>query len=179
MKTSDDFSRRYVQRSKQRCRSVPFVIVGSSFNLSRSHRKQRSSPIQSLNLRFIVNIQDHRSFRRTHIETDDVSDFADEERIFREFECFTAMRLKNKRTPNPRYCSLTHPSMFRHGPRAPMRRIGWFVFQSPCDDPLDIFITDPSRRSGTWFIQQSVDSVNQKPSTPSPTVTRVVFNRRR
>jgi len=54
MEFADYFSGGDIQSLKQRSRSMPFVVGGSAFDLSGSHRQQWSSSIQRLDLRFLV-----------------------------------------------------------------------------------------------------------------------------
>ena len=65
---SEDFAGCGVERSKQVSRSMANVVVGLSFWLAQTHRQDRLSTLERLNLRFLVNAQHDRVVRRVHIQ---------------------------------------------------------------------------------------------------------------
>ena len=83
-----------IERSKQRCRSVPFVIMRASFRLTRLHRQQWCRAIQCLNLRFFINAQNYGMFRRIDIEANNIANLFDQQRIVRQFESFASLGLQ-------------------------------------------------------------------------------------
>ncbi len=56
-----------VQRGKQRCRSVPFVIVSLPFRDAGAQRQYRLGWVESLNLALLIHAQYEGFFRRVHV----------------------------------------------------------------------------------------------------------------
>src|SRR5207249_60835 len=98
---SNDCAIGNIQSSKECCGPMSNVIMGNSFNIAQSHRQQGLRTIQGLNLGLFVNTQHHGFVRRTQIQTDNVADFLDKERVRGELKILPPVRLKPKGSPNP------------------------------------------------------------------------------
>ena len=90
---ADHFAGRDVQRSKQRSRAVPFVIVGPLFRQTGPERQNRLRPVQGLHLRFFIHAQHNGMFRRIQIQAHDVPHLLNQLGIGGQLECFAAVRL--------------------------------------------------------------------------------------
>ncbi len=53
-----------VERGEERCRAVADVVAGSPLGRPRRHWQDRLRPVQSLDLRLLVDAQDDRAVRR-------------------------------------------------------------------------------------------------------------------
>ena len=77
----DDFARGDVQCGEQGGCSVADIVVTSAFGITRRHRQQRLRSVQGLNLRLLIDAQDHRFVRRGHIQAHDIAHLFNEERV--------------------------------------------------------------------------------------------------
>src|SRR5689334_3891238 len=93
MTLADDFAGRHVERCEQRRRAMPAVVVRPPLRRTECHRQNRGSAIERLNLALLVHTQDQGAVRRIEIEADDVPHFVHEERVARQLERLTPMRL--------------------------------------------------------------------------------------
>src|SRR5437773_12361063 len=64
MELTDDFAALGIESRKQRGRAVAFVIMSAPFGLAGSHRQQRLSVVQSLDLAFLIVTEDQSAVRR-------------------------------------------------------------------------------------------------------------------
>ena len=103
-------ARFHVQRGKQGRRAVAHIVMRPPLDLPRAHGQERLSVVQGLDLTFLVDAQYQGLVRRVHIQPDNIPDFFDEQRVARELERFTAVRLQREGAPNP-----THGALARRG----------------------------------------------------------------
>jgi len=166
MALPDHLSGFHIQSGKEECRTMPAVVMGTSFNLPGSHRENGLSAIQRLNLRLLINAQDQSTLRRTEIQTHDVPDLLNKKRIRGKLEGFGAVGLQGKGTPNATDRTLAQAGSRRHRTGTPVRRISRGRFQRRGDHSLNILIAAPSR--GTWsrFIQQTVKTIQTEATPP-------------
>ncbi|KQO44998.1 hypothetical protein ASF08_08285 [Methylobacterium sp. Leaf85] len=75
-----------VEGGEQVGRALAAIVMGSTLRLARSHRQYGRGAGQFLDLRLLVDAQNHGPMRRSHIEADDVPDLVDEGGIGRELE---------------------------------------------------------------------------------------------
>ena len=155
-----------VQRRKQRCRAVSSVVVCSSLDLAWAHRQQRLRPLQRLDLRLLVHAQNQRIVRWIHVQTDDVANFLDQQRIGRQLERLNPMRLQPKRPPDAahRHVAQAHP--LGHVTSAPMRSTLRRRLQSQSHDLLHLLVVHASRCTRSRLIQQSIQPICEKPTPP-------------
>ena len=73
---------------------MPDVVVGDSFDIAESHGQDRLGAIQRLNLRLLIDRQDHGVVGRVQVETDHIAHLFDEEWIGGELETLAAVRLQ-------------------------------------------------------------------------------------
>jgi hypothetical protein len=156
----------HIQSGKEGRRTMPAVVMGAPLNLSGSHRENGLCAIQRLNLGLFIDAQDQGTLRRIEVQTHDVPDLLNKERIGGKLEGFGTVGLQGEGTPNATDRTLTQAGSRRHRTGAPVRRISRGRFQRHGDHSLNILITDCSR--GTWprFIQQAVKTIQDEASPP-------------
>jgi hypothetical protein len=93
-----DSSGRDVESGKQGGGAMANVVVGHSFDVSKSHGQHRLGPVEGLNLALLIDREHNRVVRRVQIEPHHIAYFFDEERIAGELEVLRAVRLNGKRS---------------------------------------------------------------------------------
>ena len=76
----------YIQGRKQRCHSMPLVIMRLARRYAWRERQNRLSTVQRLDLTLFVYTQHDRAIRWIHIQPNDVPYLLDELRVFGQFE---------------------------------------------------------------------------------------------
>jgi hypothetical protein len=155
-----------VERREQRRRAVPVVVMRAPLHLAGPHRQQRLCAIERLDLRFLVDAEDRRMFRRIQIQPHDVPHFLHEQRILGQCEGFAPMRLQAERPPDP---IDRHPTQARglgHAPHAPVRGAAWGCFQGPNNHLLDALVGDGPRGSRPRFVIQPIEPIAYESATP-------------
>jgi hypothetical protein len=130
------------------------------------HGQDRGAAIQRLNLALLINAQHQRALGWIEIQTDDVTDLVDEQRVLRQLERLDAMRLQREGPPHARDRGLAHAGRFGHRPRAPVRRVAWRRLQRHRDYALDVRVADLSRRPRPRFIDQPVEALPHEARAP-------------
>ncbi len=86
------------------------------------------------------------------------------------------VRPQAKRPPDPAHGGLAHPDLPGHRARAPVGGIGRLLLQSDRDQALHGLVVNPSWRTGTWRIHQTLQPMLGKAPTPQgyrrPTYTQ-------
>ena len=96
----DDFTGGHVQRGEQVDGAVALIVVGGPLGCGWQHRQGRGGPVQCLDLRFFVDTEHCSCDRWRHVETNDVSDFVNEQRVRRYFEFVLLPRFETERPPD-------------------------------------------------------------------------------
>ena len=163
---AQDFAGRDVQSSEQGGGAVADVIVRVPFGLTGAKRQQGLRPVESLNLRLLVDAQNDGALGRIEIQADDVADLVDEERIGGQLERLGKMRLESEGFPDADDGRLRKAEGLGHGTRAPVGGVFGFGFQGASDDFLDLGIGDRSRGAGPGFVDESIESVVDEALSP-------------
>ena len=142
------------------------VIVGPSFGLAEIHRQDGLRALQRLDLRLLVDREDHGIRRRRHVQPDHVPDLLHELRIRRDLETLRAMRLQPECPPNPADHGVTHARRFRHRPRAPVRLAARRRLERLHDDGLDLLVGDRAWRADARFVIQPLEPVLDELAAP-------------
>src|SRR5438034_10648359 len=79
--------------------------------------------IQSLNLRLLINAENHGLIRRMQVQADNIADLFNEERIGRELEMALPLGLEPERLPNAMHRRGRKAGMLGHGGHRPMGTI--------------------------------------------------------
>ena len=87
-----------VESGKQGGGAMANVVVGHSFDVSKSHGQHGLGPVEGLNLRLLIDRQHDRVVRRVQIEPHHIPYFFNEERIAGELEVLAPVGLNGKRS---------------------------------------------------------------------------------
>ncbi len=90
---ADNLAIEHVQCRKKGGRSISFVIMRHGSAATFVKREARLGAIKCLNLRLLIEAQNHRMFGRIQIQTDDVTKFLYKILVLGKLERFDAMRL--------------------------------------------------------------------------------------
>jgi len=122
MTRANNLSGLYVECGKERRHAVTQVVVRLPLRYARAHWENRLSAIERLHLRFFIDAEDDRVFRRRHVETNDVTRLFDKEWVGRQLESFRAMRLETEGVPYAHDRRLREARFGCQFARSPMRR---------------------------------------------------------
>ena len=156
----DNCSVKHVERCEQRGCAMPLVIVGHGARTALLHRQAGLGAVERLDLRLLVDGQDHRMSRRIDIEADDLGELFGENRIVRQFEAAPSMRCKAMRLPNLLHRRDGQPDDLGHRTRRP---VGCFVQRRVCVNRT----ISATRSRGTGVLPGGRVLSRSRPSTPS------------
>jgi hypothetical protein len=145
---------------------VPYVVVRASLKLAEVHRQDRLRPLQRLDLRFLVDREDHGIRRRRHVQSHDFPNLLHELWIERDLEALGTMRLQPERAPDAAHHRVTDTRRLGHGPSTPKRRAGWRGLEGLHDHGLDLLIGDGARRADARLVIQPLQLVLDELPTP-------------
>lgn len=80
---SDHRASLHVQRGEQVRGAMALIVVAPSLNLAGTHRQNRGSALDGLDLRFLVKTQHQGALRRVEGEPDHIAHLVDEGRVAR------------------------------------------------------------------------------------------------
>ena len=106
-----------------------------------------------LNLCFFVDTQHDRALGRVQVQPDDVTDFLHKQRVLRQLEGLSPMRLQAKRPPDAAHRRRAEAASLSHRSGAPMRCRRRQRFQRLHYHPLNVVIPDAPRCAGTWRVK--------------------------
>jgi hypothetical protein len=112
-----------IERREQGRPAVALVVVRAALGRAERHRQNRSGPVEGLNLFLFVNAQDQGPIRRRQVESHDIAYLVDEERVARQLDRLTPMRLPAEGAPNAPDGGVTERKFFGQCPRALMGRV--------------------------------------------------------
>ena len=165
----DDCSVKHVERCEQRGCAMPLVIVGHGARTALLHRQAGLGAVERLDLRLLVDGQDHRMSRRINIEADDLGELFGENRIVRQFEAAPSMRCKAMRLPNLLHRRDGQPDDLGH---RTCRPVGCFVRRRFLRQPDNLRRALPRhRRLARWtglVAKQAIDAFVHKALLPTP-----------
>ena len=164
--SGDHFAGRDIERGEQIQGPVPDVIVRPSLGLAEVHRQDGLRALQRLDLRLLVDGEDHRIRRRRHVQADDVPDLLHELRIRRDLETLGAMRLQPERPPDAADHRVTDARRLGHGPCAPVRLARRRRLERLHDDGLDLLIGDRAGRADARFVIQPLEPALDELAAP-------------
>jgi len=117
---ADNLTAEGIHSGEQRGCAIALVIMSHRLATTLLQRKPRLSPVQSLNLTFLIAGEDQRVLWRVEIETDDVFEFFLKLFVVGKFETGHPMGLESVRRPDTSYAGCTDSRGFRHGSPAPV-----------------------------------------------------------
>ena len=125
-----------------------------------------------MNLALFVDAEHERAVRRIETQADDVTDFLDEQRVARQLERLTPVRLEAERPPDPSDRAVTQIDLLREGACRPVRGVGRFRFQCLHDQALHVVVRNAPGGTRPWLIEQSVQALGEKPPAPANSLPR-------
>jgi len=166
---ANHFAVEHVERSEQRGRSVPFVVMRQGSGAALLHRQTGLGAIKRLYLALLVDAEHDGVRRRIDIEPDDSAQFGDEVRIVGELEQAQAVWLKPVRAPDALNRADGNADGLRHHRAGPMRRFARRVLLRQGDDPFGDVLPERSnaRRAGL-VAKKAVNAFLHEPCLPAP-----------
>lgn len=175
--TNHSSIKRY-HRSKQRRRAVPFVIVRHGAATPFLQRQPRLRPVESLNLRFLVNAQHERLIWRVQIQSDHIIELFHKLSIATQFGRLDQMRFELMLFPDSPDRSFTDSRSVSHQSGAPVSCVWRLPVQCHLDNSPDLSIgnswklpgrgasfSSPARRSPKKRCRQSCTVGRETPSS--------------
>ena len=162
----EDFAGGDIQRGEEVERAVANVVMRPTLRLADVHRQDRLGPLESLNLRFLIEREHHRIGGRIHVQTDDVADLLDELRVRRQLEGFGDVRFETKRPPDATDGRVAHARRRRHGAGTPVRFPGRRGLKGLHDHRLDVVVSNRAGCPHPGLVIQARESAIDEPATP-------------
>jgi hypothetical protein len=148
-------------------------VVGDPLDVAETQRQQRLGALQRLDLAFLVDTQDQRLVGRVEIQSDDVAQLLDEERIGGQLEAVAAMGLEAERLQEAMNAGLGDPGFGSQPAHAPMgRAIPGSTVQRRGEELRDALVVDRARFARTQLVMQALDAPGDE--TPAPLAHRRV-----
>jgi len=165
MELADNSAGLGIERREQVDGAVALVVGSAALGLAGTHRQQRLTAVECLDLGLLINAQDQRPVRRVQIQTHDVSDFFNKQRVFRKLKTLDAMRLESKCAPDATDRRLAQATALGHRPRAPMGGGHRCALQSQPYHFFNLSVIDFALGAGPRFIEQSGEpAVHEAPA---------------
>src|ERR1017187_8598723 len=165
---ADYFAGRNVQRSEQRRRTVPFVIVGPLFRQTGAERQNRLRTVEGLHLRFFIHAKHNGVLRRVQVQTYDVPPLFHQPRISGQLECLAAVRLQPEASPDANHRALAQPDILCEGTGAAMGGRCRNTLKSSRDGLFYLCVRDPARRARPRIVRQPLHPVQPVTLSPLP-----------
>lgn len=166
-----------VQGREQVNGAVPHIVETPPPRHSRDHRQHRRGPLKGLDPRFLVHREHHRVRRRGEIETDDVTDLVDQERVWRDPEGLGPPRLQAKGVPDPQHTRRRDPHDLGQLPLRPVGPARRCLLKRADHDFFHLGIGDGPRHPGPWLVRQAAESACRNRVRHLATVLRSIPNR--
>jgi hypothetical protein len=161
-----DFPALDIQCSEERSRAVALVIVGYSLDITQSHRQERLAALQRLNLALLVNREDERLIGGVKVESDDVSDLFNEERIGRELEILRSVRLNTKEREIALHGTLADTSLLGNASNTPVSGVPGLFLEHGTKHLGDFILVMSAGPSGSGHIIEAGESILIEPVAP-------------
>ena len=159
-----------VQRGEQVDGAVPDVVEAAPLGHARDHRQHRRSPFQGLDLRLLIDREDHRAAGGARYRPDHVADLVDEQRVRGDLEVLRAPRLQPERPPDAVHAGRRDPHPRGQLPFRPVRGAFGDLFQRPHHHLLHLGIAYRARHPWARLVAQPVQpgAPGTAPATWSP-----------
>lgn len=163
----DDFPIEHTQGGEQRGRAMAFVVVGHRPATAFLHGETGLSPIEGLDLAFLVDAQDQGFVRRIEIQAHDIAQLFEKLLVAADLEGPDKMRLEPVLLPDALNAHGTDALGLGHGPHTPVRGRGGFRVQSGFDDGPDVACWNAGDAPGPGRVLfEAGDAKSQKPLPP-------------
>lgn len=156
---AEDLARSDIQRGKECHGPVPDIVVGHTLHVAQSHGQNGLSPVQGLNLAFLIDTEDQGIFRRIQIQADDIPDLLDEKGVGRDLEMALPVRLQAEGIPDSLDRRSRNGCFFGHRADRPVGTALGLALECFPDELRDLLIGDGAGTSGTQLIMQAGDSL--------------------
>ena len=140
--------------------------MGDSFDIAESHRQDRLGAIQGLDLRLLIDRQDHGVVRRVEVETDHIVHFFDKEWVGGELETLAAVRLQGEELKDAMDRRLGQAVGLGGQPNAPVGGSGRLLFEGAAEQNGNLFVGDRARTAWTKFIVEALKAMLDKSLPP-------------
>ncbi len=168
MSLTDDLAGRDVKCGKQRRGAMSSVVMSPTLGCARTHREDRLSAVQRLDLALLVDTEHERSFGWAQVEADNVSYLLDKLRVVGESEGLGSVRLQTEGVPDPQDARIADAAGGGHAAGTPMSGITWSRFQSLHDNSLDLLVTNLPGSTRSGFIEQAGQAPLNESVAPFP-----------
>ncbi len=155
-----------VERREQARGAVTDVVVGAFLGHPGHHRKRRLGPRQRLDLRLLVDAEDHGGLGRVEVEPHDVVDLLHEQRVVGELEPVLSVGLEVEGPPDPPDRRAREPAALGHLRPRPVRGVARCRLQRGHHHVLDLLGADRRRPARSRLVDQPVEAVLDEPGPP-------------
>ena len=157
----------YVQSSKQRGRTMTFVVVGDSLGVAEPQRQHRLGALEGLHLTLFIHAQNQGVLGRVQVQAHHVAQFLDEKCIRGEFEALGAMRFEAKQLQVPMHTGLRNAGLGGSALHAPVGgAILGLLVQRLLNQAGHALIVERARRTGLDLIVEAADAMFHKAPAP-------------
>ena len=119
----EDFAGSDVQGGEEVAGPVAFVVVCTSSRCAGKERKDRGGAVEGLYLGLLVDTEHGCGIGWELVQTYEVTDLLDEQRVIRQFELVFEPRLDPESPPNVGHSRLRHPDLLCQTSRRPVSGI--------------------------------------------------------
>jgi hypothetical protein len=141
------------------------------------HRQHRRGPLQSLDLRLLVDREDRRVRRRRQVQPGHVPDLVDQQRVGGDLEVLRPVRLQPEGPPDPVHAGRRDPDLPGQLPFRPVRGAFGHLLQGAHHHLIHLGVADGARHSRPGLIGQPVQPADQEPDRHFVTVVRLTPSR--
>ncbi|MDO8502757.1 MAG: hypothetical protein Q7S20_13020 [Gemmatimonadaceae bacterium] len=138
---------------------MALVIVGYSLDITQSHRQERLTTLQRLNLALLVDREDKRFIGRIEIEPDDVADLFKLERIGRELEMLRSVRLYTKEREIALHGALADTGLLGDASNTPVSRVPGLFFEHGAEHLGDFILVVSAGSPGSGYIIEARETI--------------------
>ncbi len=166
---AEDFADQDVERGEERGRAIALVIMGHRGATAPLQRQPRLRAVEGLDLRLLVEAEDHGVSRRADVKPNDIVQFLGEGGIVGEFEQSPTMRGQTMSFPDFLNRGDGQTRDLGHGSRRPVRRLVGRRFQRHRHDGRGLVLRDRRLAGRARLVaQETVDAFFHKTRLPPP-----------
>lgn len=131
---ADDLACRHIERRKQGCRAVTFIVVRHGAGAPLLEGQTWLRAIEGLDLAFLVDGKHQSFFGRIEIEADDILHFLSKVRVVGDLEGANDVGFKPILLPDALHAGVANADLVPHYAHAPVRGMGWALLDGLLDD---------------------------------------------
>jgi hypothetical protein len=163
---ADDGARSDIQSGEQCCRPVAEIIMRHAFDIAETHGQDGLTTLSSLDLSFFIDTKNEGIIWGIEVQTDDVTNLFDEERVSRQRKAPGAVWLNPKKlhvAVNGTSGNIRLPRKLSY---RPVGRLAGALLQRGAHQSGDIVIVISSMTMSWWKVIKSVYPIGAVPPTP-------------